>query len=128
MSSNNPNTQAQYYASYVAERLSNGAPKDQLVKGLVQNGMTPEEAVQFIDYVEDVQRRERRRRDGMSTSIFGIILAAVGGGIYLATNYFFTFPGGVAVLPWGLIAWGGWQMFKGLNVVLDNQQPKQPRL
>ena len=124
MSTSNPNTEARYFASYIAERLNSGAPTNQISQTLVQNGMTPEDAAAFIDHVQDQLRRERRQ-EGLSTLILGIVLAAIGMGVYLATNYFFSLPGGILVLPGGLIAWGGWNVLKGLNTFLDNQQPKQ---
>lgn len=118
-SSNYQALQTRYLRDYVVERISNGSPPEQILKLLVQNGLTAEQAGEFLTQVEDEARQERMRA-GLRSMFWGLLLAGLGGGIWAALHHFVQVTG-VVVAPIGLIAWGGWTAIKGLGDYLDNQ-------
>ncbi len=99
-------------AQSVAEQLDADIPKDDIVKGLSQGGLSPLEARQFVEYV-DIMRYEAKRQAGTKDLLWGVgltlVAAAITWGTWAAAE-----AGGTYWFMWGLVAYGMFRIIRGI--------------
>ena len=97
--------------------LASGESKASVVDALMHDLQFPhQEAVEFVDHVADAMRSERRQA-GMREVLVGIALAALGAGV-TGLTYLLADPGGVFLVLWGLVVWGGFKALMGVSKLL----------
>lgn len=101
-------------AAIAAEELADGASRRD---ALEEEGYPRELSVQVVNRLVEIQR-EARREEATPEIVWGLVIAGAGAGLSWAT-YSAASGGSTYFVFWGLIAYGGYRLIRGLSRLGD---------
>ena len=110
----------------VAEQLDAGIPKQDIVKGLTDGGLSQFEAEQFVNNI-DVLHHEARKQAGTKDLGCGLLLLLVGAAITFGT-WAVAEGGGSYWVMWGAMVFGAFYILRGFYRKIANATDAGVRL